>query len=174
MAVLSGTRHDPLRGFKYRVVITLPTQLGGTLEAGFQRISGLREESEVVEYRNGDELGGVRKLPGLVSYDNVTMERGQLLRGAADNDTLLQWRQLIQAMAQDGVVDSDEEDIRGAMTIYVYRRGGVPGSSTPDAEYHRQAIWPSVYEHSDLSGTDSEVWLERVEFAVEAGEMSVP
>ena len=169
MAVLSGTRHDPLRGFKYRVTITPPPGIGGTpIEAGFQRISGLREEIEVVEYRNGDEQGGARKLPGMVSYDNLVMERGQLMESAPDAEKLMAWKDLVQSALKDGA--DDEESIRGSILIHVFNRPVTPSASaTAVMYYERLQCWPTVYEHSDLSGTDSDVLVERVEFACEGG-----
>ena len=165
MAILSGTRHDPLRAFKYIVSVQIPD--GSIVEMGFQRVSGLREETEVVEYRNGDEQGGVRKLPGLTSYDNIILERGQLRNGATDAEKLLEWRQTVQTALEDG---NENENIRGNILIWVYNR---PSFETPDMTYQRLAVWPTVYEHSDLSGTDSEVFIERVEFACEGGGVSM-
>jgi len=170
MAKLSGMRHDPLRGFKYRVSITLPT--GGRMEAGFQRVSGLREEIEVVEYRNGDEQGGVRKLPGMVSYDNLVLERGQLRDGVADAGKLIEWKNLVQSALEDGI--DDEESIRGSILVQVFNRAASPGQGgDPELTYERLRVWPTVYEHNDLSGTDSDVFVERVEFVCEGGGVSV-
>ena len=42
----------------------------------FAEVSGLSVEREIVEYRDGGELGLVRKLPGHLKYSNITLKRG--------------------------------------------------------------------------------------------------
>ncbi len=170
MAIISGQRHDPLRGFKFRVTLYPPQSVGvENITIGCQRVSGLRHETEQVEYRNGDELGSVRKLPGLTTYDNIVLERGQLLGSGNGNaaSVMLEWNKLVVSRQYDGLVD--EEQIRGRMTIHIYPRGGPAANGDSDAafEYEYDAVWPAIYEHSDLDGTASDVWFERVEMAVE-------
>ena len=46
-------------------------------KAGFQEVSGLSTEVEVIEYRNGNaKENGVRKITGLHKVGNVTLKRG--------------------------------------------------------------------------------------------------
>lgn len=168
MAVISGNRFDPLRGFRYIVDFTVPGY--GTVTAGFQRVSGLREQTDVVEYRNGDEQGGKRKIPGLSSYDDLVLERGMPENTAQFADVFSNWRKKIQDADTDG--DTDEENIRGSVIITVYKRGDV-AHSTPQFTYSRSEVWPSTYEHGDLSGTDSEVWIEKITLSCEKGSQSV-
>jgi len=179
MAILAGgTRHDPLRGFKFRVRLYPPaTVLNGTaVTIGCQRVSGLREETEQVEYRDGDELGSVRKIPGLTTYDNIVLERGQLLVDAGERgaNVLLEWRKQISSLYFDGE-SLTEEDLRGRMTVEVFPRGGgaVNSNAAHAFEYEYDAVWPAIYEHSDLDGTASDVWFERVEMAVERAGMTL-
>ncbi|MCX6303529.1 MAG: phage tail protein [Bacteroidetes bacterium] len=48
---------------------------GGT--ASFSEVSGMNVESQITEYRFGDETNFTRaKMPGLKKYDNVTMKNG--------------------------------------------------------------------------------------------------
>ena len=168
---LSPNRHDPLRGFKYRVTFTLPAALGGQISAGFSSITGLNEETEATDYRNGDEMGGVRKLPGISSYPDVVMERGQPLNGAPGAEAFSEWRKLIQTASSDGQLD--EETLRGSFEVWVYRRGASPGNDPAEFHYIRQEVWPRVYEHSDLSGSSSDIWMERITFACEGGGQGV-
>ena len=43
---------------------------------GFAEMSGLDIETEVLEYRDGNSVGGVRKFPGLHRSGDVTFKRG--------------------------------------------------------------------------------------------------
>lgn len=49
---------------------------GGT-KVSFSEVSGLNIETQVIEYRDGnDPEFGMRKMPGLPKYGNITLKRG--------------------------------------------------------------------------------------------------
>jgi phage tail-like protein len=64
------TRHDPYKNYPFRV------EIEGLTAAGFAEVTGLSAEAEVIEYREGADATATRKLPGLITYPNVTMKRG--------------------------------------------------------------------------------------------------
>ena len=58
-----------------------------SVQAGFQEVSGLTIEVQVIEYRNGNAKENAPiKLPGLTKYGDVTLRRGVI--GSLD---LYQW-----------------------------------------------------------------------------------
>ena len=63
-------RVDPYRNFQFLV------QIDGFSQAGFSECSGLASEIAVIEYREGGEPTSVRKLPGRVSFHDITLKRG--------------------------------------------------------------------------------------------------
>ena len=72
MAVL---RENPYGEFNF--LVDLGTGETEGPEAGFQHVSGLAQEVEVIEYRNGnDKVNSVRKLNGLTKVPDVTLKRG--------------------------------------------------------------------------------------------------
>ena len=72
MAVL---RDRPYTQFNF--LVDLGSGITDGPEAGFQEVSGLGIEVEVIEYRNGNaKENGVTKLTGLTKYPNVTLKRG--------------------------------------------------------------------------------------------------
>jgi phage tail-like protein len=64
------TRHDPYKNYPFRV------EIDGLTSSGFAEVSGLSAEAEVIEYREGADVTSTRKLPGLITYANVTLRRG--------------------------------------------------------------------------------------------------
>ena len=62
-------RTDPYRNFKFRVTWE------GTVVAAVTRVSALRRTVEITEFRDGNDPGSVRRLPGRVVYEPVTLER---------------------------------------------------------------------------------------------------
>jgi phage tail-like protein len=63
-------RDNPYGAFNFEVT-------AGSLEAGFQEVSGLGTEVTVAEYRNGnDKENHVRKTGGISKASDVTLKRG--------------------------------------------------------------------------------------------------
>ena len=67
MAILSDNPYA-----QHNFVVQL--QSGGS--AGFSEVSGIDVRIDVLEYREGGDAGGVRKIDGLVRYSNVVLRRG--------------------------------------------------------------------------------------------------
>lgn len=94
-------RDDPYTAFHFTVEIPGLGLDGASVAAGFSEVSGLDVGAAPIEYRNGNERGGLRKLPGLPSYGDITLKRGvigdlslwrwitQSLRGAAERQTVM-------------------------------------------------------------------------------------
>jgi phage tail-like protein len=66
----TGARNDPYRNFRFLV------EIEGIVQAGFTECSGFGSDVEVVEYREGGDARTVRKLPGKVSYPDITLKWG--------------------------------------------------------------------------------------------------
>jgi len=61
---------DPFKGFRFRV------EIQGIQQMGFSECSSIGSHIEVVEYREGGDVASVRKLPGKVSYPDITLKWG--------------------------------------------------------------------------------------------------
>ena len=72
MASFSVNTHrtDPYKNFKFRVKIE------GKVVAGISKISPLKRNTEVIEYRDGSDSNNIRKMPGLTKFEPITLERG--------------------------------------------------------------------------------------------------
>jgi phage tail-like protein len=76
----TGTRNDPYKNFHFLV------ELDGIIQAGFSEASGFGSNIEVIEYREGGDTISVRKLPGKVSYTDITLKWG-----ITDSSELYDW-----------------------------------------------------------------------------------
>ena len=70
-SVVAIQRDNPYPNHNFEVEIV---GIGDTI--GFSEVDLPAGEIEVIEYREGNELTTVRKLPGLVKYSNVTLKQG--------------------------------------------------------------------------------------------------
>jgi phage tail-like protein len=72
---------DPLASFNFKL------EIEGITIAGFSEVTGLNSESNVIDYREGDEPITPRKLPGLNKFANLTLKRGMSV-----DKQLYEWR----------------------------------------------------------------------------------
>ena len=104
----TGDRNDPYSAFNFLV------EIDGVISAGFSECSGLTSETDIIEYRNGDEDITVRKLPGLKKFTNISLKRGY-----TQSKELWDWRKKVmdgQTERQAGTIvllnESREEALR--------------------------------------------------------------
>lgn len=158
-SAVDSSAHDPFRGFKFRVIIGG----NGGQAIGFQSVTGLAEETEVVEYREGTDPVTMRKLPGLTSYDNIVLERG-----LSRSNFLLDWRK--QVGHHDGYADGlAAPNFRRVVTVQLFDKGNP--FDKPVKEWEVFDAWPSRLEISDLDAGSSDVVIETLELAHEGWRM---
>lgn len=137
----TGDRNDPYSSFNFLV------EIDGVTLAGFSECSGLNTETDVIEYRNGDEDITVRKLPGLKKFTNITMKRG-----FTDNKDLWNWRKT--------VMDGKTERRSGSIVLLNEAR-------EPALRWNFREGWPTKLEGPSLNAKNNEVAIESFELAVE-------
>lgn len=75
-------RKDPFGGYNFAV------EMDGITRMGFKQASGLDSTSAATKYREGtDATLGQRQLPGLLSFSNISLQRG-----ITDDRALWDWR----------------------------------------------------------------------------------
>lgn len=163
-----AVQDDPLRNFKFRVTI------GGDLTSrtGFKSVQGLKESTEVVEYREGTDAATPRKLFGQTTFDDVTFEAG-----LTNSSFLLSWRRRItdvtsgagrSANAPSGEGNGNL-DIRQTVTVDLI-------------EYHARVqwswdlieAWPRDWEVGDFQGDGNDVVVEMMVLAHEGMAVTPP
>ena len=131
---------DPLQQFRYRV------EIDGVNEIGFSRVSGLENELEVAEYREGG-YDATRKLPGIQTTGVVTLERG-----ATKDMQMYEWY-------KEALMD---ENFRRTVSIIELDHNG--------DEVRRHVLyeaWASKFTPPELDGSSSEVAIDTVEVQYE-------
>lgn len=137
----TADRHDPLTSFNFIVDIQ-------GVKAGFSEVGGLSTETDVVEYRNGDEEPHMRKIPGKAKYTNISCKRGYTSQFV----DLWQWRlPVIQGKTQ-----------RRGGTITLLDEGRKPAIVWKFFEG-----WPSKLAGPALNAKNNDVAIEEMEIAVE-------
>lgn len=142
-ATVSGGLSAPIRGFRFTA------NFDGLGTTSFKSVSGFSSDVNVSEYREGG-FGYLtaRKLPGLVNYDDITLEKG------------LYQNPLLYNFFNDYLEGNNFTPVNAQ--IIVYNNAGVPTASWTVIN-----AWPKSYKSTDLSADDSQVLIETLILAHE-------
>jgi phage tail-like protein len=114
---------------------------------GFKTVSGMDSETEVIEFKQGNDMV-VRKKPGRTTYANIVLERGYTA-----TDDLWQWRKNIE----DGKID------RRSGSVIILDQDG----QTEVARYNFYEGWPCKWYVPDMDADASAMAIEKIEICTE-------
>jgi len=122
-----------------------------TIIGGFKSMSGMTSETEIIEFKQGNDRV-VRKKPGRTTYSNIVLERGYTA-----TDDLWKWRKNVE----DGIID------RRSGTITVLDQD----METIVKQYNFYEGFVSKWYVPEMSGEESAMAIEKIEIAVEKIEL---
>ncbi|GIE35153.1 phage tail protein [Actinoplanes italicus] len=134
----------PLTNFRYLV------EIDGLTEARFSQVSGFGSQMEVLEYREGGLPAAVMKLPGRISYPDITLRWG--VSDSEQTRFLYTWHQ----QAINGTV------VRRNGSIVLLGENGMER-----LRYNFFLAWPSRFQHAALDGKGSDVAIDEMVLSCE-------
>jgi phage tail-like protein len=138
-------RVDPYKNFRFLV------EIEGLTQAGFSECSGLGSRVEVIEYREGGEPATVRKLPGRVTYPDITLKWG-----VTDSRELYDWhRAVVQGQIQR----------KGCSIILL------DDSGQEKVRWNLVNAWPSKWDGPTFNAKGSDVAIETLTITCEGVEL---
>jgi phage tail-like protein len=137
-------RHGPFRQMRYIL------EIDSVAKAGFSECTIPEANTEVIEYREGNEAPTVRKLSSLAAYGNITLKWGI----TTDSMELFEWWQLVEQGKTDAA--------RRQIAVVLLDEEGQPG---PRWEFRN--AWCRQYDAPDLNATGNEVAVESMEIVHE-------
>lgn len=140
----SGDRDDPFTSFNFIVDIQ-------GMRAGFSEIGGLSTETDIIEYREGNEDITVRKVPGKRKYANISLKRG-----FTQSKDLWEWRKK--------VIEGKTQRLPGTITMLDEGR-------QPVLVWRFFEGWPSKWAGPAFNAKNNDIAIEELEIAVEGLEL---
>ena len=137
----TGQRVDPYTNFRFLV------EIDGIVHAGFAECSGFGSNVEVIEYRQGGDPATVQKLPGRVSYPDITLRWG-----VTDSRTLYDWHRA----AVNGQIERKNGSI-----ILLDDTGG------ERVRWNFFFAWPSRWDGPDFNARGTEVAIDSLTVSCE-------
>lgn len=138
----TGSRHDPLTSFNFIITVE-------NMRAGFSEVSGLSTETDIIEYREGNEDIRSRKLPGKRKNGNISLKRGF----TPDGKDLYAWRKTVM----------DGKTVRKGGTITLLNEARQPALTWEFSEG-----WPSKWAGPAMNAKNNDVAIEEFEICIEA------
>jgi len=136
---------DIYRGYKFTVQVSNLT----FKRTAFQKVSGLKTSVEVVDYREGNMPDRMEKLPGMMTYDTVTLERG-----LSKDDDFLGWIKKVCDVTTTGstVPPSGQASYKHDVIICLFDK-----TATKVKEYTLLGAFPSEYSIGDFDASSNDV-----------------
>jgi phage tail-like protein len=110
---VNQSRLDPYKNFKFRV------KWDGRYVAGVSKVSALKRSVEVIEHREGGEPNYLRKSPGQVKFEPITLERG-----ITHDKTFEEWANKIWKYDRGRGAEISLKDFRKDLIIELYNEAG--------------------------------------------------
>ncbi len=145
-----GQPRNYYKKFKFTV------EIDGMTYAGFSTMSELKQSVGVVEHREGGTLLA-DKTPGLVTTENVTLERG----ATQDRELWLWWRQVVRTSNAQGT----------SLAASGFSRPGALVQQDMDGaelmRWNMTGLWPVSFSAGEWDNSAEEVLIHAVELSVE-------
>lgn len=140
-------RKDPFAGHSFAI------ELDGITGTGFKECSGLDRTQTAIDYREGSDPSlGRRKIPGLLTWSNITLKRG-----VSTDRNLWDW----QDRAARGKVD------RRSLSIILLDDAG-----NERMRWNVRAAWPVKWSGPAFDATSDNIAIESLELAHEGIEVA--
>ena len=145
-----GQPRNFYKKFKFTV------EIDGLTYAGFSSMSELKQSVGVVEHREGGTLLA-DKTPGLVTVDNVTLERG----ATKDRELWEWWREVVKTSNAQGTSLAESRFARSGALVQQDMDGSVL------MRWNLSNTWPMSFSAGEWDNSAEEVVLHSVELVIE-------
>jgi phage tail-like protein len=131
------------RGFQFAV------EIDGIQQARFQEVSGMDTSVDVIDYREGGDMLGPRRLPGQIKHSNLILKRGY-----TDDTQLWKWF--------EDVMTGRTETIRKSLSIIQLDMSG-----QEKLRWNLYQAFPVKYTGPTYNAKGNELSIETLELTYE-------
>lgn len=178
------TRTDPIRGFKFEVLIIPHNPDDSPVPAddlnkfnprlksiGFAAMSGLAVTNEVIQYREGGMNTHPHKMVGQTDFAPISFQRGVF----EESDELWKWQKFIHNWQSGAPGSTGGGGYRCNILVYVYDHPHTQATYSDSAAASNYAnigtrklgikifnAWPASYTMSGLNAVGSEIMVQEL------------
>lgn len=164
---LANIATDPLRNFKFQVVITPGG--GSALTLGFMNVQGLNVQIDVIAYREGGFNTTTQKMPGQADFSPIVMSHGVAVGTSED----LTWLQQMFIVLQGTGTQTGTTDFRDIVDIKVLQHPVTSGTVPVKAWFRVYNAWPTAVSWSDLDAGANALLISQLSLAHEGFDVKI-
>jgi phage tail-like protein len=158
---LASITTDPLRNFKFKVVIT--PHSGSVINMGFMNVQGLNVQIDVIAYREGGFNTTTQKMPGQADFSPIVLSHGVVCGRQADINWLKQLFLVMQGTGTQG----PGTDFRDTVDIQVLAHPVTTPTVPIKAWFRVYNAWPTAVSWSDLDAGANALLISQLSLAHE-------
>ena len=174
----SSIATDPLRSFRFNATFevtaagdpfnkriidaagdqaALSTGVSIGWQGGFTNVSGLRIDTQAIQYREGGYNTTVHQIPGMTTFQPITFTRGVMY----GNDQAMTWMRGLFAAAAGTGLNSAAGNFRVNITLTVNDHPNTdPAHDKPKMQFKIYNAWITGLNYSDLDATNGAILFE--------------
>lgn len=161
-ASLATIATDPLRNFKFNVLITPDGRK--SMNLGFMNVQGLNTTVEVIAYREGAFNTTTQKMPGQADFSPIVMSHGVIVGQQED----IQWLKQLFSVLQGTGLGTASNDFRAIVDIQILAHPITPGNAAPVKAWYRvYNAWPTAVSWADLDAGANALLISQMSLAHE-------
>jgi phage tail-like protein len=150
---VNSYRHDPYKTSRYRV------KWDGRYVAGMTKCSSLKRTTEVIKQRESNDPSTARHMPGAVSFESITLERG-----VTHDPEFEAWANLVYNVGAAGAISL--KNFRKDIIIELLNENGAVAKA-----YKVYRCWVSEYQAlPELDANGNAVAIEMIKLENEGWE----
>lgn len=170
---IAGYKTDPLRAFKFHVIINSPimnaTNTATGVALGFMSVSGLGVQTDIISYRQGGYNVTTQKMPGQSDFGPIVLQKGVICGDANP----IQW--LNQTfMVQQGTGNWDNsQEFRANVDILVLDHPVTTQNAAVKAAFRIYAAWPTQVSFNDFDAANNMFMVNQMTLAHEGWAVNI-
>lgn len=170
-STLASYKTDPLRNFKFHVIINNPIfpSTSNAADIGFMSVSGLGMQTDIVAYRQGAYNVTSQKLPGQSDFGPIVLQKG-LIPG---DSNALQWIGALFQVMQGTGNWSNDKDFRCNVDLLVIDHPVTTPTAAVKCAFRIYNAWPTQVSFTDLDAAGNGFLVTQMTLAHEGWAMNI-
>lgn len=168
---LANYKTDPLRNFKFHVIINNPifTAQNTAPDIGFMSVSGLGMQTDIIAYRQGAYNVTTQKMPGQSDFGPIVLQKGVI----AGDSNALNWIQQMFQVQQGSGTWSNDRDFRSNIDILVIDHPVTTPTAAVKAAFRIYNAWPTQVSFTDLDAAGNGFLVSQMTLAHEGWALNI-
>jgi phage tail-like protein len=146
---------DPLRAFKFHVIINSPlvtaSNPNSNVALGFMSVSGLGVQTDIISYRQGGYNTTTQKMPGQSDFGPIVLQKGVILGDA----NLIDWLTTTFTVQQGTGTWDNSQDFRANVDILVLEHPVTTPTAAVKAAFRVYNAWPTQVSFNDFDAANN-------------------